>query len=415
MKSTAKNAAASQLPTGSALMLILAGGCSISLLTFGLRGTFGLFTNPVSLAHDWPRDTFAFAMAIQNLCWGIGQPFAGALVDRFGAMRVLMAGGIFYAAGLLWMSVASSPGELHVSAGALVGFGMAGASFTTVLSVFGKIVPPERRSWALGLGTAAGSLGQFLVVPLGQLFIAAHGWEIALLWLAGLAALVPLLATAFSGTNPAGSAQAEPAPNVPATLRAALAHRSYLLLLAGFFVCGFQLAFITIHLPPYLHDEGLAPEWSALAVGVIGLFNIAGAYLSGDWGARHSKTMLLSAIYLGRAVVTALFLVLPLTPTSTLLFSAAMGLLWLSTVPPTSGLVATMFGIRSMGTLFGLVFFSHQLGSFVGVWLAGALYERSGSYDVVWWLSVALAVLSALVHLPIAERPAPGFTSATAT
>jgi predicted MFS family arabinose efflux permease len=294
----------------------------------------------------------------------------------------------------------------------LVGFGMGGASYITVLAALGKAVPPERRSWALGLGTAAGSFGQFLVVPLGQAFIAAYGWQVTVLLLAALAAAVPLLASAFAGARPAPAMAAEPELGFAQTLRAAFGHPSYLLLLTGFFVCGFQLAFVTIHLPPYLDDRGIGAALAAWAIGLIGLFNIVGAYVAGVLGARHSNKMLLSGLYVGRAVVTVLFLTFPITPVSVLLFAAGMGLLWLSAVPPTTGLVAVMFGTRYMATLFGIVFLNHQLGSFVGVWLGGWLYQRTGSYDVAWWLSVILALAAALIHLPIAERPAPRFATA---
>lgn len=391
------------------LTLIVGCGCLISLLTFGLRSSFGVFTDPVSSDHGWSREIFALAMAIQNLAWGVAQPLGGMLADRFGPARVLAGGGAVYAFGIALMSASTTPGTMHLSAGLLVGLGMGGASFITVLSALGKIVPPERRSWALGLATAAGSLGQFLVVPLGQAFITAYGWQTAALLLASLAAAVPILAAAFAGAEPETTARAEPELSFGDTLRAAFGHGSYLLLLAGFFVCGFQLAFMTIHMPPYLVDRGIAPALAAWSLGVVGLFNIAGAYSAGVIGSRRSKKRLLTGIYLGRAIATALFITLPATPTSVLLFSAAMGLLWLSTVPPTSGLVAVMFGTRYMATLFGIVFFTHQLGSFVGVWLAGALYARTGSYETVWWLSVVLALVSALLHTPIAERPAPRF------
>jgi MFS family permease len=384
-------------------------GCVISLVTFGLRSSFGLFTAPLSATHGWSREVFAVAMAIQNLAWGIGQPLGGALADRFGPARVLAGGGVLYAVGLALMALGTTSGALHLSAGLLVGFGMGGASYITVLAALGKIVPPERRSWALGLGTAAGSLGQFLIVPLGQAFIAAYGWEITALLLAGLAATVPLLASAFAGAKLAPIMDAEPELGFVETLRAAFGHTSYLLLLTGFFVCGFQLAFVTIHMPPYLTDRGIDASLAAWAIGLIGLFNIAGAYGAGVLGARQSNRMLLCGIYLGRALVTALFMMVPITPVSVLLFAAAMGLLWLSAVPPTSGLVALMFGTRYMATLFGIVLLNHQLCSFVGVWLGGWLYERTGSYDVVWWLSVVLSLAAALVHLPIAERPAPRF------
>jgi predicted MFS family arabinose efflux permease len=391
------------------LVLILLCGCMISLLTFGLRSSFGLFTGPISMTHGWSREVFALAMAIQNLAWGIGQPLGGALADRFGPARVLAGGGALYALGLALMAVSATPGALHLSAGVLVGLGMGGASYITVLAALGTIVPPQDRSWALGLGTAAGSLGQFLLLPLGQAFIAVYGWQVTALLLAVSAAAVPLLAAAFAGARPAPTMAAEPELGLLATLRAAFAHPSYLLLLTGFFVCGFQLAFVTIHLAPYLTDRGIDASLAAWALALIGLFNIVGAYVSGVLGARRSNRRLLCAIYVGRAVAVALFMTLPLTPASVLLFAGAMGLLWLSAVPPTSGLVALMFGTRYMATLFGIVFLNHQLGSFVGVWLGGWLYARTGSYDVVWWLSVVLSLAAALVHLPIAERPAPRF------
>ncbi len=405
-------AARSSLPaTGRPLLLILACGCAISLLTFGLRGSFGLFTDPVSSSYGWSREVFAISMAIQNLCWGIGQPIGGALADRFGPARVLAVGGLFFACGLALMGYSTTPGSMHLTAGVMVGLGMGGASFITVLSALGKIVPPERRSWALGLGTAAGSLGQFLLAPLGQAFIAAYGWQTAALLLAVLAATVPLLALSFPGTAQPSGSGAEAGLSFGKTLRAAAGHGSYLYLVTGFFVCGFQLAFITIHLPSYLIDKGIGADVAAWAIGLVGLLNILGAYMAGVFGQRHSKRLLLSGIYLGRAVATALFITLPITPLSVLVFAAAMGLLWLSTVPLTSGLVAVMFGTRYMATLFGIVFFSHQLGSFAGVWLAGALYEATGSYDVVWWLCVALSLTAVILHLPIVEKPAPRFAA----
>ena len=408
--------AGQQVATGAAavgrpLILILVCGCLISLLTFGLRSSFGLFTDPISTSHGWSREVFALAMAIQNLGWGIAQPLGGALADRYGPARVLAGGGVLYALGVALMASSTTPGALHLSAGVLVGVGMGGASYITVLAALGKVVPPEQRSWALGLGTAAGSLGQFLLVPLGQAFITTYGWQVTALLLAGSAAAVPLLAAAFAGARPAPATDAEPDLGFAQTLRAAFGHRSYLLLLTGFFVCGFQLAFVTIHLPPFLSDRGIDVSLAAWAIALIGLFNVAGAYLAGILGERHSNKLLLCAIYVGRAAVTALFMMLPMTPASVLLFAAAMGLLWLSAVPPTSGLVALMFGTRYMATLFGIVFLNHQLGSFVGVWLGGWLYERTGSYDFVWWLSVLLSLAAALVHLPIREQPAPRFAT----
>ncbi|HEY8369648.1 MAG TPA: MFS transporter [Thermodesulfobacteriota bacterium] len=392
------------MPPG--LVLAIVCGCLASLITFGLRSSFGLFTAPLSADHGWTRDVFALAMAIQNLLWGVGQPIAGALADRFGVARVLAGGGALYALGVALTPYSTTPLALHATAGVLVGLGMGGASTMIVLAAFGRLAPPEYRSWALGIGTAAGSLGQFLVVPLAQAFISAYGWHTALLLLAGLVGLVPLLAPGLRKDAPAAAAPAAARTSLHEALRGAFGHASYLLLVAGFFVCGFQLAFVTVHLPPYLTDAGASPSLAAWAIGTVGLFNVAGSYASGVLGGRYSKRLLLSAIYFGRAVTTALFLLVPITPASVLLFAATMGLLWLSTVPLTSGLVAVMFGTRYMATLFGLVFFSHQVGSFVGVWLGGTLFERTGSYEVVWWLSVALSLAAALVHLPIAERPA---------
>lgn len=388
-------------------------GCLISLLTFGLRSSFGLFNEPISATFGWSREVFAVSMAIQNLAWGIGQPIGGALADRFGSARILVAGGMLYAVGLALMAFSDSPATMHLTAGVLVGLGMGGASYIIVLAALAKIVSPERRSWALGLGTAAGSLGQFLVVPLGQSFIAAYGWQTAALLLAAMAAVVPLLASAFAGASEDTQQQNEVEISFGKTLSIAFRHPSYILLLAGFFVCGFQLAFVTIHMPPYLTDNGIDGTTAAWAIGIIGLFNIFGAYLSGIIAAGGGKKTVLAALYLGRALVTAAFVMLPLTPVSLMLFSAAMGLLWLSTVPPTSGLIAVMFGTRYMATLFGLVFLNHQLGSFLGVLLGGWLFDQTGSYDVAWWTCILLAVLAALVHLPIAERRAPQMSAGT--
>jgi MFS family permease len=390
---------------GGPLFLTIVCGCLASLITFGLRSSFGLFTAPLSAEHGWTRDVFALALAIQNLLWGVGQPIAGVLADRFGTARVLAGGGLLYAAGVALTPYSATPLALYATAGVLVGLGMGGASTMTVMAAFGRLVPAERRSWALGIGTAAGSLGQFLVVPLAQAFISAYGWQQALLLLAGLVALVPAFAPGLRGDARTAPTPATSETSFGEALREAFGHTSYLLLVAGFFVCGFQLAFVTVHLPPYLTDAGASPSLAAWAIGVVGLFNIVGSYASGVLGGRHSKRLLLSGIYLGRALTTALFILLPITPASVLLFSATMGLLWLSTVPLTSGLVAVMFGTRYMATLFGLVFFSHQIGSFVGVWLGGALFERTGSYEVVWWISVALSLAATLVHLPIVERP----------
>ena len=390
--------------------LIVGAGCLIALLSFGVRAGFGLFLAPMSADLGWGREVFALSIAIQNLLWGLGQPFAGALADRHGCGRVLGVGGILYGAGLVLMAYASTPLAMHLSAGVLIGVGLSGASFSIVLAAFGRMVDDRNRSWALGLGTAAGSLGQFLMVPLGQAFLSAYGWQVALLLLGACAFLVVPLSTVLAG---APATESGPHQTFGEALREAGGHRGYLLLTSGFFVCGFHVAFIQVHLPPYLTDIGLAPSLGAWAIATVGLFNVAGAYLSGVLGGRYSKKYLLSGIYLARAAVIALFVTLPASPASVMLFSAAMGLLWLSTVPLTSGLVAQIFGTRYMAMLFGIVFLSHQIGAFIGVWLGGRLYDQTGSYDVVWWTSVVLGVVASALHWPIddhslvrADRPA---------
>ena len=386
--------------------LVIVAGCLIALITFGVRTTLGLFTEPLSVFRGWDRETFALAIAIQNLLWGAGQPFAGAVADRYGAGRVLAAGGAVYTAGTVLMALSTSGTTLAVTGGVLIGLGLSGGSFTIVLAAFARLVPPDRRSWALGLGTAAGSLGQFLFAPLGQAFISGYGPVTALVLLSGFVALVPLLATALTGRGSEEELAAEPEVSARQAIRAALGHPIYVLLTCGFFVCGFHIAFISTHLPPYLTDLGFSAGLAAWSLALIGLFNVIGAYSSGVLGGFQSKRLLLSGIYLARAVVFALFLAVPKTALVVLVFAAAMGLLWLSTVPPTSGLVAVMFGTRHVGMLFGVVFLSHQVGAFIGVWLGGAVYERTGAYDLMWWLSIALGLAAAAVHLPIHERRA---------
>ncbi len=390
-----------------ALWILVGCACGISLITFGVRSIFGLFVDPVIETHGWSREVFALAIALQNLVWGLTQPFAGALVDRYGPIRVLVTGGLLYAAGVASMTVSTSPVELHLSAGVLVGLGMGGASFVTVLGALGRLVPAARRAWALGNATAAGSFGQFVFAPLGQAFISGYGWQQAALLLSGFVALVMVLALGVRGT-PAPAVQEDGASvlSLGQTLHHAFRHPSYVYLLLGFSVCGFQLAFITIHLPPYLLDQGVSSTVAGWAIGAIGLANVLGAYAAGTLGNVFSNRGLLCGIYFARALTIALFLLLPISTGSVLSFAAIMGLLWLSTVPLTSGLVALMFGTRFMGTLFGLVFLSHQVGSFFGVWLGGLLFDMTASYDAVWWLTVAVGVASGLIHLPIRERQA---------
>ena len=383
--------------------LVIVAGCIIGLVTFGVRASFGLFTDPLTELRGWDREAFAFAIAIQNLVWGLGQPIAGGIADRYGAGRVLAAGGLLYAAGTALMAVSTSEAELALTGGVLIGLGLSGGSFMVVLAAFTRLVPEDRRSWSLGLATAAGSMGQFLFAPLGQAFISAYGAVTALVLLASTLALVPLLAIALTGS---GEASEEPQIPVRQAIRGALSHRSYQLLTAGFFVCGFHIAFITTHLPPYLTDLGFSGGLAASAIALIGLFNVIGAYSAGVLGGHRSRKYLLSGIYFSRAVAFSLFLVVPTTPFVVIVFSIMIGLLWLSTVPLTSGLVALMFGTRNVGMLFGFVFLSHQIGAFIGVWLGGVIYDSTGGYELMWWLSVALGLFAAIVHLPIRERSA---------
>ncbi len=379
-----------------------------------MRTTFGLFTEPLSVGRGWSREVFALAIAIQNLVWGIGQPFAGALADRLGSARVLAAGTVLYVLGIIFMSFSTSPLALNLTAGVLIGLGLCGASFNIVLAVLGRRVPEQRRSWAFGVVMAAGSLGQFLFAPLGQAFIAGYGWANALLALSATVSLVLFLTLPLRGHAPAANASSVAELPVRTALGLALRHRSYWLLIAGFFVCGFHVGFVTTHLPAHLTDIGVGAGLAALALGLIGLFNVAGSYSAGVLGGRHAKRYLLSSIYAARAVAISAFVLLPPSPAVVIGFAAAMGLLWLSTVPLTTGLVAVMFGTRFLATLYGIVFFSHQVGAFLGVWLGGLVQARTGTYDAVWWLCVALGIFAAIVHLPIRERPAPRFAVVTA-
>ncbi|MBD2747214.1 MFS transporter [Microvirga sp. BT688] len=389
--------------------IVVVCGCLIALITFGPRASSGLFQLPMITEYGWGRDTFGFAIAIQNLLWGVGQPFAGAVADRFGAFRVLCVGALLYALGLVVMAYATTPGVLHIGAGVLIGFGLSGCSFNLVLGAFGKILPEKWRPMAFGAGTAAGSFGQFLFPPIGNVLIDSFGWQQALLVFAASVLIVMPLALALA-TRPTGdTAQSGPAaaPNqsIAQALSEAFKHRSYVLLVLGFFTCGFQLAFITVHLPAYLKDAGLSAAVGGWTLAVIGLANAVGSLGSGWLSTRMSKRWLLAWIYLGRSVAIAAFILVPATPVTSILFGISIGLLWLSTVPPTSSLVMLMFGTRYMAMLYGFAFFSHQVGGFLGVWLGGLLYEINGNYSMVWWLSVLLGLASALINLPIKEQP----------
>jgi len=388
--------------------VIIVCGCLIALIGFGPRSAFGLFLTPMSSANGWGRDVFALAFALQNLLWGIGQPFAGAIADRFGMVRVLSVGALLYAAGLALMAYTTSPVALQVTAGALIGFGLSGCSFNLVIAAFGKLLPERYRMLAIGAGTAAGSFGQFLFAPFGVALIDNVGWQNALLVFAGLLLFIlPMafaLATPRSEPKPAGEVAA-PAQSLMSALAEAFGHRSYVFLVLGFFTCGFQLAFITLHLPSYLIDRGLSAQVGGWTLAIIGLFNIIGSISVGWLSTRYPRRYLLALNYFLRSVFIAAFVLLPASTVTTLLFGAGMGLMWLSTVPPTSGLVTLMFGTRWLATLYGFAFFSHQVGGFLGAWLGGVLYERTGSYDVVWWLTVLSGLLSALINLPIVEKP----------
>lgn len=393
-------------PAPSLPWLIIICGCLIAALTFGPRSAMGFFQLPMLAEKGWDRTTFGLAMAFQNLAWGLGTPFFGAIADKFGTWRVLALSGILYSSGLILMAVADSPALLNIGGGVLVGLGIASGSFGIVLAAFARNVAPEKRSLAFGIGTAAGSAGMFLFAPLSQSLIDAYGWFNSLVVMSAMMLVVPVLAIPLRGNASTGrNSQAEIRQSVGEALREAFGHQSYLLLVSGFFVCGFQVAFITAHFPAYISDIGIEARYAVIALALIGFFNIIGSLASGVIGQRYSKPMFLSLIYLGRSIVITWFLLVPQTPFVVIAFAVLMGLLWLSTVPPTNGLVAIMFGTRHLGLLGGIVFLSHQIGSFLGVWLGGYLYDIYGSYDIVWWLGVALGLFAAVVHWPIRERP----------
>jgi MFS family permease len=388
---------------------IILAGCLISLIGFGPRSVMGFFQLPVISENGWGRDVFGLALAIQNLFWGLGQPFSGAIADRFGTLRVFIAGLVLYAAGLALMAMSTTPGALYFTAGILIGFGLSGCSFNLVLAAFGKLLPADRRPMALAFGTAAGSFGQFLFSPLSVGLIDAYGWKATLfIFAAIMVATIPLaiaLATPPRGPEPPAAEGGEDRRTIGRTLAEAFGHPSYVLLVLGFFTCGFHLAFITVHMPAYFKDMGLAPWVGGVTLAAIGIFNIAGSLGSGWLMQRMPKRHLLAIIYAGRSLAILMLLLLPPSPALAIAFGAAMGLLWLSTVPPTSSLVMTMFGTRDMAMLYGFAFFSHQVGGFLGVWLGGIIYETTGTYDLVWYGSIALGVASAAINLPIVEKP----------
>lgn len=382
------------------LFLIFCGSL-IVLISFGIRSSFGLMMGPISEGLGWTVGVFSISIAIQNLVWGLTQPIAGALADRFGSAKVISFCAFLYIVGLVIMAHTVTPTMMHLSQGVLIGMALSGTAFGVVLSAIARLVPEEQRSLALGIGTASGSLGQFLVVPVGQELLSAYGWELTLILFTVLAALMIPASLATRGA----AVVSGPPQRASEALSEAARHKSYWYLTLGFFVCGFHVAFIAAHLPFYLTENGLPAYTGAWAIALIGAFNIVGSLTAGWLGGHHSKKYLLSFIYLARGFVIAAFVMIPLSQTTVFVFAALMGLLWLSTVPLTSGLVGQMFGTRHMGMLFGIVFLSHQIGSFLGVGLGGLLFDRTGSYDLIWWIGVALGVASAIVHWPIDERP----------
>ncbi len=387
-------------------VFVLVAGCLIAMVGFGIRSVFGLFLEPMTVANGWSRETFGLAMAIQNLLWGIGLPFAGALADRFGPVGVIITGALLYGLGIWGMTLADSGFVLHLTGGLLTGIGIAFTAFSLALAAMVRVVGAEKRSLVLGLGTAAGSAGQVVFSPLSQGFIAAFGWSNALLILAAVTLVLIPLAMALPN-DPTTPGEMHHDQTIGEAVREAVGHRGYVLLTVGFFVCGFHVAFITVHFPAYVKDVGLDPYIGAYAIALVGLFNIFGSLLSGMAGQRWSKKFGLSFIYFSRAVAITALLLLPKTELTIYLFAAVMGILWLSTIPLTTGIVAQVFGVRYMATLFGIVFFSHQLGSFLGVWWGGRIFDETGSYDGMWWAGIVLGLAAAVVHLPINEKPLP--------
>lgn len=414
-------------PLTPTVKILIISSCLLLMMSFGYRSSFGLFVKPMSEFHNWGRDTIATALAIQNLSWGIVSVFAGGLADRYGNLKVIITAVFLYTIGVLWMAFASDAWALSMSAGVLVGAGIAGTSFGIVIPALMRAVPEDRRQWVAGVGTAAGSMGQFMIVPFSQILIDAFGWFSSLQILSAMTLLMLFLALPLaphSGANEVidnGEDQ-----SINEALREAFGHKHYVLLVIGFFVCGFHLAFITVHLPAYLSDLGFSTKVAAASLAIIGVSNMFGSYFAGVYSSRFPKESMLAWIYLLRALVIAIFIVLPPSTYSVIFFSIGMGLLWLATVPPTSGLVMVMFGTRYMALLYGVVFLSHQLGSFAGVYMGGYLYEQSEAfeivssfcgqylgfssygdasrYDLVWLINILLGVLAAIIHLPIREK-----------
>jgi len=382
--------------------VVLVCGGLILTISMGIRHGFGLFLQPVSSDLGWGRETFALAMAVQNLMWGVTQPFAGMIADKYGTARVVLGGAALYILGLITMAYSTTPWLFVMTAGLLIGAGLSGLTFSVISGVLGRSYPPEKRSMVLGISAAAGSFGQFAMLPLTQWLLSNVGWHAALLTLAAVALLIAPLAAALVERRETLARTFK--QSASEAMREALKHRGYGLLTLGFFVCGFQVVFIGVHLPAYLADKGMSAQVAVTALALIGLFNIVGTYFAGWLGGKVSKKYILTFIYFSRSVVISVFLWFPISAVSVYAFSVAFGLLWLSTVPLTNGIVAQVFGVRYLAMLSGFVFFSHQVGSFLGAWLGGKLYDMTGSYDVVWYLTIALGIIAGLLNLPIDER-----------
>ncbi len=384
---------------------VLACGAAIVTLSMGIRHGFGLWLQPITQEMGWTRQSFALALAIQNLSWGVIGVFAGMAADRFGAFRVLIAGAVLYGLGLAGMALSPTETLFALTAGVLIGAAQAGTTYAVIYGVLGRQIAPEKRSWAMGVAAAAGSFGQFLMVPLEGFLIINLGWQTALLVLALMVLLIVPLAFGLREPNFKSAAPLQRSQSIAEAVAEAFRYPSFLLLTAGYFVCGFQVVFIGVHMPSYLKDHGLSPQVASYALALIGLFNVFGTYIAGALGQRMRKTRILAFIYFTRAVVISVFLLVPLSPWSVYIFSAVMGTLWLSTVPPTNAAIAQIFGVQHLSMLGGFVFFSHQVGSFMGVWLGGYLYDRTGSYDIVWYLAIALGICAGLINLPVKEHP----------
>lgn len=392
-------------PPKLSMFQVLACGAAVVTLSMGIRHGFGLWLQPITQEMGWTRQSFALAIAIQNLSWGLIGVFAGMVADRFGAFRVLIGGAALYALGLAGMALSPTETLFALTAGVLIGAAQAGTTYAVIYGVIGRQVPAEKRSWAMGVAAAAGSFGQFLMVPVEGFLITTIGWKEALLVLAAMALVIVPLAFWLREPRYGAAAPAQHHQGIGEALSEALRYPSFLMLTAGYFVCGFQVVFIAVHMPSYLRDHGLSPQVASYSLALIGLFNVFGTYIAGTLGQRMAKRHILAFIYFARAVVITVFLLAPLTPASVYIFSAVIGALWLSTVPPTNAAVAQIFGVQHLSMLGGFVFFSHQVGSFLGVWLGGYLYDSTGSYDVVWTMAIALGVLAGLINLPVREHP----------